>query len=568
MSSLRKFLLQALVMGAVAVVASAPVILGTESPVAATGYGASYYISPPLVQNSYVTTGAVLETFDSGTSGTSCAGTVAIGVISGTCSFSNAFQYGGATTQSASPTAGGTSTIYATGGGGSPTITFTLNGARRYLGFWWSAGSPTNTVKFFNGADEVLTLTTADLMTLLGSSLGTFGTTGSVTAVDGSTYLKHQYFGHPRGHTQASPTARSSVTNNEPFTYLHVFTSGGLTFNKVEFSGGGFEFDNLVVSDVAQTPASNLVNVGSINGVMPTSARTVTFNPGDGTGTMMNQVASAPEALTPNSFTRAGYTFNGWHTTQSGTGGVSYADMANFGFGTDLDLYAQWAPDNLTVTYDSQNGSNIANGTTTTGASISASPGTPTRAGFTFNGWFAASTGGTALTFPYPHGRTANFTLYAQWTPNEVAPSVTTTTLPTTVPTTAAPSAVTTLAPSTSPSLNAPTRTKPGKSITIVAQGFSPGESVLMTVTGSKTRQRVTADQYGTVRLDVTINSDIDTKQVTALATSEGKQASQTIEIDAGGNLPTTGSNSLWSVWIAFALLMTGWCVRRLALLR
>jgi uncharacterized repeat protein (TIGR02543 family) len=70
----------------------------------------------------------------------------------------------------------------------------------------------------------------------------------------------------------------------------------------------------------------------------------------------------------------------------------------------------------LTITYDTQDGSTIPNGSTSTGASIGSSPGTPTRAGYTFAGWFAASTGGSAISFPYNHGQTADFTLYAQWT--------------------------------------------------------------------------------------------------------------------------------------------------------
>ena len=70
----------------------------------------------------------------------------------------------------------------------------------------------------------------------------------------------------------------------------------------------------------------------------------------------------------------------------------------------------------LTVTYDSQGGSAISNGSTTVGGSISASPCTPTRTGYTFNGWFVASSGGSQIVFPYTHGQTANFTLYAQWT--------------------------------------------------------------------------------------------------------------------------------------------------------
>lgn len=69
----------------------------------------------------------------------------------------------------------------------------------------------------------------------------------------------------------------------------------------------------------------------------------------------------------------------------------------------------------LTVTFDSQGGSSVSNGTTTVGGTV-ADPGNPTRSGFTFNGWFTASSGGSAITFPYTHGQTADFTLFAQWT--------------------------------------------------------------------------------------------------------------------------------------------------------
>jgi uncharacterized repeat protein (TIGR02543 family) len=70
----------------------------------------------------------------------------------------------------------------------------------------------------------------------------------------------------------------------------------------------------------------------------------------------------------------------------------------------------------LTVTTDEQGGSAINNVFTPTGGSISSSPGTPTRNNHTFNGWFTASSGGSALSFPYTHNQTADFTLYAQWT--------------------------------------------------------------------------------------------------------------------------------------------------------
>ena len=51
----------------------------------------------------------------------------------------------------------------------------------------------------------------------------------------------------------------------EPFVYIHIFTSGGLTFDSVVLSGtDGFEFDNVVVSTQTQTPIDSLVRIGSI----------------------------------------------------------------------------------------------------------------------------------------------------------------------------------------------------------------------------------------------------------------------------------------------------------------
>jgi len=47
------------------------------------------------------------------------------------------------------------------------------------------------------------------------------------------------------------------------------------------------------------------------------------------------------QALTPNAFTRTGYTFDGWAT--SPTGGVSFNDGQNLSVEGDMALYAVWA---------------------------------------------------------------------------------------------------------------------------------------------------------------------------------------------------------------------------------
>ena len=147
---------------------------------------------------------------------------------------------------------------------------------------------------------------------------------------------------------------------------------------------------------------------------------TVTFDANGGVGSSYNQISSGSAvALSANTFTRAGYVFSGWNTQASGTGGTSYANSASYNFATGgTTLYAQWSANTLNVTYDSQGGSAVASGTTTTGVQISSSPGTPTKSGHSFLGWFAAANGGSAITFPYTHNQTSNFTLYAQWSAN------------------------------------------------------------------------------------------------------------------------------------------------------
>ena len=73
---------------------------------------------------------------------------------------------------------------------------------------------------------------------------------------------------------------------------------------------------------------------------------TVTFFPNGGVGSMLPQSSATDSALSPNAFTRDGYTFVGWNTDPLGDSGSGYASQAVYGFeefGSDY-LYAQWIP--------------------------------------------------------------------------------------------------------------------------------------------------------------------------------------------------------------------------------
>ena len=214
------------------------------------------------------------------------------------------------------------------------------------------------------------------------------------------------------GDQSYASNANNTTISNPPTSTSKSFTQSGLSI-----ANGATYYLRWTYTGSASTNAQGVgIDDFSITLNTVSANFTVTFNGNGNTGgSMSNQTASIATALSTNAFVRTGYTFSGWNTAANGSG-TAYSDGASYPFTADVTLYAQWTANTLTITYNTQGGSAIANGSTTTGGQIAASPGTPTRAGYTFNGWFAAASGGSAISFPYTHNQTANFTLFAQWT--------------------------------------------------------------------------------------------------------------------------------------------------------
>ena len=159
--------------------------------------------------------------------------------------------------------------------------------------------------------------------------------------------------------------------------------------------------------------ASTCGATGEVETVTPAQSYTVTFDPNGGSGTMAPETESAPTALTANAFTRAGYTFTSWNTAADGSG-TSYADGATYAFTASTTLYAHWTANATdTITFDSEGGSAVASVMGLNGTTITL-PAAPTYAGHSFDGWFTAASGGSALTSPYT--LSASTTLHAHWT--------------------------------------------------------------------------------------------------------------------------------------------------------
>lgn len=212
----------------------------------------TFYISPPLVEGSYLNSGGdvSIENFDAG-----CTTTWAMGTITPSCNANDPGTYGGAVTESSTPvtTTGATGTKYLGIPSGN-SVTLTLTTASRYVGFWWSGGDANNTIDFYKGDIKLITMTTADIETALANS--------TLSAQDNSVYNTYQYYGNPNIAVAANDGQKSGLS---PFAYVHLMIGGGASFDKIVMSQvgvvGGFELDNFLTKVSLPNVDSSLIKV-------------------------------------------------------------------------------------------------------------------------------------------------------------------------------------------------------------------------------------------------------------------------------------------------------------------
>ena len=149
------------------------------------------------------------------------------------------------------------------------------------------------------------------------------------------------------------------------------------------------------------------------------------YGNGATSGSMGNQTIENSGNLNANAFSRTGYTYDGWAT--SATGGKVYNNQASI-YATSSDkgnvsLYAHWNANQYTVSFNQQSGSGGSGNITATYDANMPTVSVPTRAGYTFQGYFDAASGGTKYynangTSARTWNKASNATLYAQWTAN------------------------------------------------------------------------------------------------------------------------------------------------------
>ena len=139
---------------------------------------------------------------------------------------------------------------------------------------------------------------------------------------------------------------------------------------------------------------------------------TVSFNSDGGSAVSQKTVTFDSAYGTLTSPTKTGYTFAGWYT--AATGGARVTATTKVSTAANHTLYARWTAKTFTITFNSNGGTTVASKTVTYNSTYGTLT-SPTRNGFTFQGWYTAISGGTKITASTKVTITANQTLYAQW---------------------------------------------------------------------------------------------------------------------------------------------------------
>ena len=109
--------------------------------------------------------------------------------------------------------------------------------------------------------------------------------------------------------------------------------------------------------------------------------------------------------------TKEGYTFTGWYDNAAFTGtSITEIPLGTIG---DIALHAKWQN---SIIFDSNGGTNVETITQDSGTDV-LEPSSPSREGYTFDGWYSDIELTTAYTFTVMPSQ--NITLYAKWTINQ-----------------------------------------------------------------------------------------------------------------------------------------------------
>ena len=317
-----------------------------------------------------------------------------------------------------------------------------------FRGFWYEYFDPYDAD---GGSDNWVRISTSTSYTLTTDQVSRVASSDQVYAVyedyhtitydeNGGSSVNDDHYASTSSRTLPTPTLTGYTFNGWKVTKVDSYTSGthyGWTIGNVITSFSSVKYGNVTLT-AQWTPTTYSItfnpNGGTANGSTGNTIRYYNIEGDSSISGQSNVITTLPSA------TRNGYTFNGWRPSSS-TGG--WSSSTNYASGTsvrgkysNITMTAQWSAITYTLTFYPNGGT--ANGSTGTtyrcyntaaassisGAqySVITSLPTPTRTGWTFNGWRAGSNSGSWISGTnYNSGLSLNgkhgsVTLTAQWT--------------------------------------------------------------------------------------------------------------------------------------------------------
>ena len=147
---------------------------------------------------------------------------------------------------------------------------------------------------------------------------------------------------------------------------------------------------------------------------------TLTFNANGGAcSTASKRVTSGQTYGTLPTPSRTGYDFIGWYDASSG--GNLITNSTKVTKTSNHTLYAHWTAGQYVLYFNANGGTCTTGSKKVTFNSTYGTLPTPTKSGYTFQGWYTAMSGGTKVTDSTKLTTAANQTVYAQWKPVPVS---------------------------------------------------------------------------------------------------------------------------------------------------
>jgi uncharacterized repeat protein (TIGR02543 family) len=293
-------------------------------------------------------------------------------------------------------------------------------GASRYLIY----RSPDNIT--FSQYASVTSTSLSDISDLAGGSTYYF----YVVPITGGSFTYPGYLGNNSNTLVlpilATPTLSSAIQQSGGFYFNIDNYSASNTYNLSTTAGSVSRSGSIVTVSGLSEGASATVTVGATRsgygnsntatrtGTAPVS-RTVTWDPQGGSVTPTSQTVLSGTVVTAPTPTRTHYTFQYWRNPLSGGDPIILSAGQSYTVTSNITFYAIWAGNTYTVTYNA-NGGSVGTASASVQYPGSVTLPTPTRSGYTFNGWYTASSGGSFIgNAGSSYSPTSNITIYAQW---------------------------------------------------------------------------------------------------------------------------------------------------------